>query len=81
MTLATEFTGDPWPAERLREARAILADAAHHPDTLVSLAARVIVRHSRDEAECRDAHALRRLFKANLQSTAPTATCLQGGAA
>jgi hypothetical protein len=81
MTLTTEFTGDPWPAGRLREARAILADVTHHPDTLVSLAARVIVRHSRDEAECRDAQALRRLFEAKPQSSTPAAASWQGGAA
>ena len=36
---------DPgWRAQRLAEARAVLADVAHHQDGLIRLAARVIFR-------------------------------------
>lgn len=58
MTRTAEHNSEPWPAERLREARAILADVAHHPDTRLVLAARVVIAHSRDAAERSDAHAL-----------------------
>ena len=38
---------DPgWRAQRLAEARAVLADVAHHQDGLIRLAARVIFRQS-----------------------------------
>jgi hypothetical protein len=81
MIQVSEFTAAPWPADRLSEARAILADIAHHPETRLVLAARVIVRHSRDEAECREACALRRLFDTKPRSGTPATACRQGGAA
>lgn len=69
---------EPWPVvERLREARAILADVVHHPDTLLDLAARVVIAHSPDAAECCDAHALRQILEPGMFAAA----CPQGGAA
>jgi hypothetical protein len=44
-----------WRQERLTEARGIVADIAHHPDTLVLLACRVICAQSADTPECADA--------------------------
>ena len=73
----TTHFAEPWPVGRLREARAILADVVHHPETLVVLAARVVIAHSPDVAECRDARALRQILEPGLFAVA----CPQGGAA
>ncbi|MCV2889439.1 hypothetical protein [Ruegeria aquimaris] len=45
--------GPTWPAERLTEARAVLADVAHHSDPLIRLACGVLIRHGEtaDERE------------------------------
>ena len=42
-----------WPAERLAEARAVLADVAHHSDPLIRLACGVLIQHGEtaDERE------------------------------
>ncbi|MCE8513567.1 hypothetical protein KBY22_12730 [Ruegeria pomeroyi] len=42
-----------WPTERLAEARAVLADVAHHSDPLIRLACDVLIRHGEtwDERE------------------------------
>lgn len=47
-----------WPAQRLAEARGIVADFVHHPDSLIVLACRAISTHSPDPQECREALAL-----------------------
>ena len=47
-----------WIDERLREARAVIADVAHHSDHLVRLACNVLSAHGETEAERRDARAL-----------------------
>lgn len=47
-----------WPAQRLAEARGIVADFVHHPDSLIVLACRAIAAHSRDPHEGREALAL-----------------------
>lgn len=47
-----------WPAQRLAEARGIVADFVHHPDSLILLACRAIAAHSPDPQECREALAL-----------------------
>jgi hypothetical protein len=50
---------DPvWRAQRLAEARAVLADVAHHQDGLIRLAARVIVSHGETAKEREDARVL-----------------------
>lgn len=50
---------DPgWRAERLAEARAVLADVAHHQDGLIRLAARVIASHGETAKEREDARVL-----------------------
>jgi hypothetical protein len=76
MMRATEAT-EPWPAERLREARGILADLAHQPDTRLLLAARIMIRHSPDETERKDARELQQF----LDARSPASTSPQGGAA
>ncbi|GAA0287726.1 hypothetical protein [Rhodovulum strictum] len=47
-----------WPAARIAEARAVIADVAHHSDHLVRLACNVLSAHGETEAERRDARAL-----------------------
>lgn len=47
-----------WPAQRLAEARGIVADFVHHPDSLILLACRAIAAHSPEEQEGREALAL-----------------------
>lgn len=47
-----------WPAQRLTEARGIVADFVHHPDSLIILACRAIAAHSPEEQERREALAL-----------------------
>ena len=51
-----------WQQERLTEARGILADMAHHPDTLVVLACRVVCGCSVDATEQADALGMMRLL-------------------
>lgn len=47
-----------WPADRLAEARAVIADVAHHSDHLIRLACNVLVAHGVTAAERRDARVL-----------------------
>jgi hypothetical protein len=47
-----------WPAQRLVEARAVIADVARHSDHLVRLACNVLVTHGESDTERRDARAL-----------------------
>ena len=72
---------EDWPHCQLSEARGVLADAAHHPDTLVILACRTIAAHSRDGRELEDALILwRKLDKRPLAEVAPTAFAKGGDA-
>ena len=48
----------PWPRARVLEARAVIADVAHHSDHLVRLACNVLSAHGETEEERRDARAL-----------------------
>lgn len=47
-----------WPADRVAEARAIIADVAHHSDHLIRLACNVLVTHGDSVAERNDAGVL-----------------------
>jgi hypothetical protein len=47
-----------WPADRLAEARAVIADIAHHSDHLIRLACNVLAAHGSTEAERKDARVL-----------------------
>jgi len=68
-----------WRKERLIEARGILADIAHHPDTLVLLACRVVSGCSPDPAERADALGVMRLLSADTSERASATP--KGGAA
>ena len=47
-----------WPADRVAEARAVIADVAHHSDLLIRLACTVLVQHGETPAERADAQRL-----------------------
>ena len=47
-----------WPADRVAEARAVIADVAHHSDLLIRLACNVLVQHGETSAERADAQRL-----------------------
>ena len=47
-----------WPAERLAEARAVVADVAQHSDHLIGLACNVLVTHGETAVERKDARVL-----------------------
>ena len=47
-----------WPADRLAEARAVVADVARHSDRLISLACNVLVTHGETAAERKEARVL-----------------------
>ena len=53
-----------WPAQRLAEARGIVADFVHHPDSLIILACHAIAACSPDTQEGRQAIALAGLLTA-----------------
>ena len=47
-----------WPADRLAEARAVVADVARHSDHLIGLACNVLVAHGETATERKDARVL-----------------------
>ena len=47
-----------WPASRLAEARAVVADVVHHSDHLIRLACRLLAQHGETEQEREDARIL-----------------------
>ena len=47
-----------WPADRVAEARAVIADVAHHSDLLIRLACNVLAQHGETSAERADAQRL-----------------------
>ena len=47
-----------WPAARLAEARAVIADVARHSDHLIRLACNVLAVHGATEAERKGARVL-----------------------
>ena len=61
-----------WHEDRLSEARGIVADVAHHPDTLVLLACRVICAHSLDPLERVEALSLMRILKTSTPNASPS---------
>jgi hypothetical protein len=61
------------------EARGILADIVHHPDTLIILACRVVCAHSPDPGERTDALGVMRLLSTHPSEALRTAP--KGGVA
>ena len=77
---STTPTGD-WMHDRLTEARGVLADTTQHPDSLVILAARVVVGQTDDARECGDAIDLLRLLDRRPLHAIAAAAFPKGGAA
>ena len=47
-----------WPADRVAEARAVIADVAHYSDLLIRLACNVLAQHGETPGERADAQRL-----------------------
>lgn len=60
--LSSASVASDWMQDRLIEARGILADVPQHPETLVIIAARVVVGQTDNAGECADAIKLLRLL-------------------
>lgn len=58
----TDTAQSQWRQERLFEARGILADIVHHPETLVRLTCQIILSNSLDPIERDDALGVMRLL-------------------
>lgn len=78
--LGTDSTAD-WMHDRLTEARGVLADTTQHPDSLVILAARVVVGQTDDARECGDALEVLRLLDRRPLHAIAAAAFPNGGAA
>jgi hypothetical protein len=78
--IAAPTTGD-WMHERLTEARGVLADTMQHPESLVILAARVVVGQTGDAGECADANNLLRLLDRRPLHVIAAAAFPKGGVA
>lgn len=53
-----------WIAEKLREARMVVADVAHHSDHLVKLSCKVLLQYAESEEEREDARILLTILEA-----------------
>lgn len=73
-------TGD-WMQDRLTEARGVLADTTQHPDSLIILAARVVIGQTDDASECGEAIDLLRLLDRRPLHAIAAAAFPKGGAA
>ena len=78
--IPTSTTGD-WMHDRLTEARGVLADTTQHPDSLIILAARVVVGQTDDARECGDAIDRLRLLDRRPLHAIVAAAFPKGGAA
>lgn len=76
----TSTTGD-WMHDRLTEARGVLADSTLHLESLVILAARVVVGQTDDARECGDALEVLRLLDRRPLHVIAAAAFPKGGAA
>ena len=56
--MTTPSHSSVWPADRVAEARAVIADVAHHSDLLIRLACNVLVQHGETPGERADAQRL-----------------------
>ncbi|WP_135451242.1 hypothetical protein [Tabrizicola caldifontis] len=61
--MTIQHRSSAWPADRVAEARAVIADVAHHSDLLIRLACNVLVQHGETPGERADAQRL--LFVVN----------------
>lgn len=80
LVIPTSATVD-WMHDRLTEARGVLADTTQYPESLVILAARVVVGQTDDAVECGDAIELLRLLDRRPLHAIAAAAFPNGGAA
>ena len=78
--ILSSVSGD-WMHDRLTEARGVLADTTQHPESLVILAARVVVGQTDDARECGDALEVLRLLDRRPLHAIAAAAFPKGGAA
>jgi len=78
LTPASGF--NDWMTDRLTEARGVLADTTQHPDSMVILAARVVVGQTGDVRECADAIDLLQLLDRRPLHAIAAAAFPKGGA-
>lgn len=71
---------DQWRRDRLAEAHSVVVDVAHHPDTLIILAARVVCAHTDASAELTEAKDLWRLLDRRSMQTVTAVALPTGGA-
>ena len=53
--MTIQHRSSTWPADRVAEARAVIADVAHHSDQLIRLACTVLAQHGETPSERADA--------------------------
>ena len=80
LLIAKQPTGD-WLQDRLSEARGVLADTPQHPESLVILAARVVVAQTDNAGERADAVDLLRMLQRRPAHATATVAFPKGGAA
>ena len=56
--MTIQHRSSAWPADRVAEARAVIADVAHHSDLLIRLACNVLAQHGETQGERADAQRL-----------------------
>ena len=56
--MTIQHRSSTWPADRVAEARAVIADVAHHSDLIIRLACNVLVQHGETPDERADAQRL-----------------------
>ena len=56
--MTIQHRSSAWPANRVAEARAVIADVAHHSDLMIRLACNVLAQHGETPGERADAQRL-----------------------
>ena len=56
--MTIQHRSSTWPADRVAEARVVIADVVHHSDHLIRLACDVLAQHGETAAERADAQRL-----------------------
>ena len=56
--MTIQHRSSTWPTDRVAEARAVMADVAHHSDLLIRLACNVLAQHGETPSERADAQRL-----------------------
>lgn len=56
--MTIQHRSSTWPADRVAEARAVIANVAHHSDLLIRLACNVLAQHGETPGERADAQRL-----------------------